>query len=191
MIWETDTRGEHRFSSLVKQNKKAKICFVIYIAGKKKLLFYIYAVIVKQNFYKRPTNYYYYWSCAVQQYAEALQCPEGVSSAHFARDGYYSYDVNVLLFITAPITKLFTWGEGDSGGHLLWDATSLGLWGLVCPSRTSERGGKGDLMRDTEVVVVEDQAYAVRLVLQLVSDLHVSSPLACTFRSWTACGSCV
>ena len=26
-------RGEYRFSSLMKQNKKAKICFVIYIAG--------------------------------------------------------------------------------------------------------------------------------------------------------------
>ena len=48
-----DTRGEHRFSSLVKQNKKAKICVVIYIAGKKKLLFYIYAVIVKQKKEKR------------------------------------------------------------------------------------------------------------------------------------------
>jgi len=37
---------------------KAKICFVIYIAGEKKLLFYIYAVIVKQKIYKRSTNYY-------------------------------------------------------------------------------------------------------------------------------------
>ena len=53
-----DTRGEHRFSSLVKQNKKAKIRFVIYIAGKRKLFFYIYAVIVKQIFYKRFSNYY-------------------------------------------------------------------------------------------------------------------------------------
>ena len=26
-------RGEYRFSSLVKQNEKAKICFDIYIAG--------------------------------------------------------------------------------------------------------------------------------------------------------------
>ena len=26
-------RGEYRVSSLMKQNKKAKICFVIYIAG--------------------------------------------------------------------------------------------------------------------------------------------------------------
>ena len=46
------------FSSLMKQNKKAKICFVICFAGKKKLLFYIYAVIVKQNLYKRFRLYY-------------------------------------------------------------------------------------------------------------------------------------
>ena len=44
-----DIRGEYRFSSLVKQNKKAKICFVIHIAGEKKLLFYFYFVIVKQK----------------------------------------------------------------------------------------------------------------------------------------------
>jgi hypothetical protein len=43
----------------MKQNKKAKICFVICFAGKKKLLFYIYAVIVKQKFYKRSSNYYF------------------------------------------------------------------------------------------------------------------------------------
>jgi hypothetical protein len=42
----------------LKQNKKGKNCFVICFAGKKKLLFYIYAVIVKQNFYKRSSNYY-------------------------------------------------------------------------------------------------------------------------------------
>ena len=39
----------YRFSSLVKQNKKAKICFVIHITGERKLFFYIYAVIVKQK----------------------------------------------------------------------------------------------------------------------------------------------
>ena len=49
-------QGEYRFSSRMKQNKKAKICFVIYIAWKKKLLFYIYAVIVKQKIYKRATS---------------------------------------------------------------------------------------------------------------------------------------
>jgi hypothetical protein len=40
-----------------------------------------------------------------------------------------------------PSTKLFARGEGDSGGHVLRETTSRGLCGLVCPSRTSERGG--------------------------------------------------
>jgi len=48
---------------------------------------------------------------------------------------------SVCVFITAvPITKLFAWGEGDSGGHVLRETTSRGLSGPVCPSRTSERG---------------------------------------------------
>jgi len=42
----------------VKQNKKAKIYAVFCFAGKKKLLFYIYAVIVKQKIYKRSSNHY-------------------------------------------------------------------------------------------------------------------------------------
>jgi len=47
-----------------------------------------------------------------------------------------------VVFITAvPITKLFASREGDSGGHVLRETTSRGLSGLVCPSRTSERGG--------------------------------------------------
>ena len=46
-----------------------------------------------------------------------------------------------LLLQYQSITKLFAWGEGDSGGHLLRETTSRGLSGLVCPSRTSERGG--------------------------------------------------
>ncbi len=47
----------------------------------------------------------------------------------------------VCVFITAvPIIKLFAWGKGDSGGHVLQETTSRGLCGLVCPSRTSERG---------------------------------------------------
>jgi hypothetical protein len=49
-----DKRGVYRFSSLVKQNKKAKICFVIHIAGEKKILFSVYFVIVKQKFINGP-----------------------------------------------------------------------------------------------------------------------------------------
>ena len=55
----------------------------------------------------------------------------------------------MCVFITAvPIKKLFAWGEGDSGGHVLRETTSRGLCGLVCPSRTSERGGEGDCVKE-------------------------------------------
>jgi hypothetical protein len=54
-----------------------------------------------------------------------------------------------VVFITAvPIIKLFAWGEGDSGGHVQRETTSRGLCGLVCPSRTSERGGEGDCVKE-------------------------------------------
>jgi hypothetical protein len=50
------------------------------------------------------------------------------------------------VFITAvPITKLFAWGDGDSGGR---EMTSRGLSGRVCPSRTSERGGEGYCVKE-------------------------------------------
>ena len=53
------------------------------------------------------------------------------------------------MFIAAvPIIKLFAWGEGDSGGHMLREKTSRGLCGLVCPSRTSKRGGEGDCVKE-------------------------------------------
>ena len=55
----------------------------------------------------------------------------------------------MCVFITAVhITKLFAWGEGESGGHVLRETTSRGLCGLVCPSRTSERGGDGDCVKE-------------------------------------------
>ncbi len=41
-----------------------------------------------------------------------------------------------MCVYVGPITKLFAWGEGDSAGR-----------GLVCPLRTSERGGKGDCVK--------------------------------------------
>jgi hypothetical protein len=40
----------------MKQKKRGKICFVIYIAGERN--FFIYEVIVKQNKKKRPANHY-------------------------------------------------------------------------------------------------------------------------------------
>jgi hypothetical protein len=47
-----------------------------------------------------------------------------------------------ILTNTGPSTKLFAWGGGDIGGHVLRETTSRGLCGLVCPSRISERGGR-------------------------------------------------
>ena len=53
------------------------------------------------------------------------------------------------MFITAgPSTNLFAWGGGDIGGHVLRETTSRDLSGLVCPSRTSERGGEGDCVKE-------------------------------------------
>jgi hypothetical protein len=46
-----------------------------------------------------------------------------------------------------PITKLFAWGGGDNGRYVLRETTSRGLCGLVCPSRTRERGGEGDCVK--------------------------------------------
>ena len=54
-----------------------------------------------------------------------------------------------VCFITAgPITNLFAWGGEESGGHVLRETTSRGRCGLVCPSRTSERGGQGDCVKE-------------------------------------------
>jgi hypothetical protein len=40
-------------------------------------------------------------------------------------------------------------GEGgDIGGHVLRETTSRGLCGLVCSSRTSERGGEEDCVKE-------------------------------------------
>jgi hypothetical protein len=64
--------------------------------------------------------------------------------------GAQTLKVCVCVFITAgPSTKLFTWGGGgDMGGHVLRETRSRGLCGLVCPSRTSERGGEGDCVKE-------------------------------------------
>jgi hypothetical protein len=40
-------------------------------------------------------------------------------------------------------------GAGNNGGHVLRpETTSRGLCGLVCPSRTSERGGEGYCVKE-------------------------------------------
>jgi hypothetical protein len=50
--------------------------------------------------------------------------------------GYCStyYPLHACVFITAvPVTKLFAWGEQDSGGHVLWETASRGLTAPLPP----------------------------------------------------------
>ena len=53
------------------------------------------------------------------------------------------------MFITAgPIIKLCAEVDtADDEGHVLRETTSRGMCGLVCPSRTSEREGKGHCVK--------------------------------------------
>jgi len=54
-----------------------------------------------------------------------------------------------VFITTVPLIKLFAWGDGEGGGgHVLRETTSRGLCGLVCPSRTSERGGEGYCVKE-------------------------------------------
>jgi hypothetical protein len=64
------------------------------------------------------------------------------------RDGPAFWRFGCVFVTAVPIIKLFAWGEGDSGGHVLRETTSQGLCGLACPSRTSERGGEGDCVKE-------------------------------------------
>jgi hypothetical protein len=66
----------------VKQNKKAKICFVIYIAGFFFLKFFCYEVIVKQKIYKRPSNYYLR---AGRGSGELVPCSRGIADGNWRR----------------------------------------------------------------------------------------------------------
>ena len=48
----------------MKQNKKAKICFVIHIAGERKIFFYICDVITSPEKEKISANHYCHTRCA-------------------------------------------------------------------------------------------------------------------------------
>ena len=43
-------------------------------------------------------------------------------------------------------------GGREGGGHVLRETTIRGLCGLVCPSRTSERGGDGYFVKEGEKI---------------------------------------
>jgi hypothetical protein len=54
----------------------------------------------------------------------------------------------VCLLLQDLVQSCLHGGGGDMGGHVLRETTSRGLCGLVCPSRTSERGGVGDCVKE-------------------------------------------
>jgi len=54
----------------------------------------------------------------------------------------------VCLLLQYPLQSCSrVWG-GNNGGHVLRETTSRGLCELVCPSRTSERGGEGYCVKE-------------------------------------------
>ena len=55
--------------------------------------------------------------------------------------------VCVCVYYCSTYYKAVRVGGRDSGGHVLRETTSRGLSGLVCQSRTSERGGEGDCVK--------------------------------------------
>jgi hypothetical protein len=58
-------------------------------------------------------------------------------------------NLGVCVLITAgPSTKLFTWGGGGIWEDMCYERQRADLCGLVCPSRTSERGGEGDCVKE-------------------------------------------
>ena len=68
--------GEYRFSSLLKQNKKAKICFVIYIAGFFFLKKFCYEVFAKQKKIELPRLYYLRFNRSTQMAHTPTNKPE-------------------------------------------------------------------------------------------------------------------
>jgi hypothetical protein len=89
----------------------------------------------------------------------------------------------VCLLLQYPVIKLFAWGEGDSGGHVLRGTTSRGLCGLVCPSRTSERGGEGDCVKEGGRGEGEERRRGLRRGAQKVACTGASTmPQSSTLR---------
>jgi hypothetical protein len=64
------------------------------------------------------------------------------SLIHTSRLGHHGVLVCVCLLLQYLLQSCSRGEGGNNGGHVLRETTSRGLCELVCPSRTSERGGK-------------------------------------------------
>ena len=89
--------GKDGFSSLVKQNKKGKICAVFYFTGKRKIFFIYYAVIVKQKNYKRSTNHYYRWRATRHSRTPEFETPIERSIDGARQDGVHRITAHLFL----------------------------------------------------------------------------------------------
>jgi hypothetical protein len=110
------------FSSLMKQNKKGKNYAVFCFAGKKKLLFYIYAVIVKQFFCKRSTNHYF------GQPSLSWIILLTVSMVSFQ---FYKFTKRVMVFPVRNLTKICM----ESLGPCILDGEANPAWPPLLPAK--------------------------------------------------------
>jgi hypothetical protein len=60
---------------------------------------------------------------------------------------FRTHELVCVLITAVPIIKLFARRRGIVE-DVLRETTSRSLCGLVCPSRTSERGGEGDCVKE-------------------------------------------
>jgi hypothetical protein len=71
---------------LMKQKKGGEICFVIYIAGERKIFVFIYEVIVKQNYKKRSANHYSHMPVSSRYTTSFIRAPRTCASASRVRN---------------------------------------------------------------------------------------------------------
>jgi hypothetical protein len=90
------------------------------------------------------------------------------------------------VFINAvPIIKLFAWGKGDNGGHVLRETTSRSLCGLVCPSRT-----RGSVHRGCYYAVCVFMIIAVPISIRLFG-VCLLLQCVCSYKAVRVVYSCV
>jgi hypothetical protein len=83
--------GVYMFSSLMKQNKKDKICFVICFAGFFFLNFLCYEVFAKQKKTELPRLYY--WSAAILAHAGGALYGTELGSVTLKRIGFFCFPI--------------------------------------------------------------------------------------------------
>jgi hypothetical protein len=128
------------FNSRVKQPVYLDFSAAWQLESKLSAHFFVYCILLLFFAFRHDNHE------TIFQITSSLRSEEGDS--HREDMCYERRRAVVCVYYAVPITKLFAWGEGDSGGHVLRETTSRGLSGVVCPSHTSERGGEGDCVKE-------------------------------------------